>query len=419
MFRSLSVLASGFDLEAALAVGQGDVDAIAELVDQSLLRRVGDRYGMLETIRQFAAEAAASNAEDREARARHARHFVPIPLAARTRVHATPEDGPGLRGHAWLEACTRELENLRLAFAWSEAQGDADALVELFRGMGMYWVLVGAAEEGMRWVDAVLPFAASRPTAQHLQLLAVSAEINRFQGSFERAVELERALIAGATDFGDPDWVATASDDMAWTLGALDRYDEAWAAIAVAREIHAAEAACEPNHLAHTLYTSAELLLRQGRSAEAAQMLADYRAAETPSLDTPEWTVQTNLLEGLVRACVGDSAAARPILLDVIDTTSRLGFRFLLAEALDALASILVTDEPAAAARALGMADRARAESRSVAWLVRRRAETIERGERLAGPAWLAALAEGGAVAVPSMGAEARRLGLAEPTPVL
>ncbi len=78
-----------------------------------------------------------------------------------------------------------------------------------------------------------------------------------------------------------------------------------------------------------------------------------------------------------------------------------------------------MTDEPAAAARALGMADRARAESRSVAWLVRRRAETIERGERLAGPAWLAALAEGGAVAVPSMGAEARRLGLAEPTPVL
>ena len=56
LFARLAVFAGGCTLEAAEEICGADLDAIASLVDKSLLRRTGDRYWMLETIREFAAE---------------------------------------------------------------------------------------------------------------------------------------------------------------------------------------------------------------------------------------------------------------------------------------------------------------------------------------------------------------------------
>ena len=59
LFARLAVFAGGCTLEAAEEICGADLDAIASLVDKSLLRRTGDRYWMLETIREFAAERLA------------------------------------------------------------------------------------------------------------------------------------------------------------------------------------------------------------------------------------------------------------------------------------------------------------------------------------------------------------------------
>ena len=56
LFARLAVFAGGCMLEAAEEICGADVDAIGSLVDKSLLRRTGERYWMLETIREFAAE---------------------------------------------------------------------------------------------------------------------------------------------------------------------------------------------------------------------------------------------------------------------------------------------------------------------------------------------------------------------------
>ncbi len=58
VFRNLSALAGDFTLDAARVVGETDADGIGDLLDQSLLRRVGDRFAMLDSIHAFAADEA-------------------------------------------------------------------------------------------------------------------------------------------------------------------------------------------------------------------------------------------------------------------------------------------------------------------------------------------------------------------------
>ena len=56
LFARFSVFAGGCTLEAAAVVADADLDTLQSLVDQSLLRHAGERFWMLETIREFALE---------------------------------------------------------------------------------------------------------------------------------------------------------------------------------------------------------------------------------------------------------------------------------------------------------------------------------------------------------------------------
>ena len=87
LFRRLGIFVGGFDLEAAAAVAGRDAAAVAEhleaLLDQSLVRREeradgGLRFGMLETIREFALDQLVASGEHDEVAARHAAYFVDL-----------------------------------------------------------------------------------------------------------------------------------------------------------------------------------------------------------------------------------------------------------------------------------------------------------------------------------------------------
>jgi hypothetical protein len=74
LYRRLAAFAGGCTLEAAEAVCSSDgdinvVEALAALLDQSLLRRLGSeeepRFGMLETIREYALERLVASGEQR------------------------------------------------------------------------------------------------------------------------------------------------------------------------------------------------------------------------------------------------------------------------------------------------------------------------------------------------------------------
>src|SRR5687768_3025180 len=125
LLQRLSPFAGDFTLEAAESVcadadfDAGDVlDTLGALVDKSLVvMREAEgtaRYYLLETIRQFAAERLKESGAADAVLERHARAYVA--LVAEAAPHFVTRDRP-----LWAARVHRELDNVRLALAWTRA----------------------------------------------------------------------------------------------------------------------------------------------------------------------------------------------------------------------------------------------------------------------------------------------------------
>ena len=207
LFRRLAVFLGGFDLEAAQAVaGGGDVeryqvlDQLTLLVDKSLVVAEDTagrmRYGLLETVRQYALEKLGESGEANAVRARHRDHYTAL---------AALLDTPGRADYERrLEQAEIEIDNLRAAFAWSRENSDVELASALASSLQPLWQARGRLQEGLVWFDAVL---AGLDTRHPGMAPAVCA----------RALA-DRAMLAN--------WV-----------GAADSLDQAQQALAIAREV--------------------------------------------------------------------------------------------------------------------------------------------------------------------------------------
>ncbi len=77
-FRRLGIFAGGFTLDAAEQVADADLDALQSLVEKSLVRFGGERYSLLETIREFAVEQLNETGGWEDARRRHFDFFFAL-----------------------------------------------------------------------------------------------------------------------------------------------------------------------------------------------------------------------------------------------------------------------------------------------------------------------------------------------------
>jgi len=143
------------DIESVCTVGGGHdlLDLVASLVDQSLVRRddleSADRFRMLETIRQFAAERLEESGTTREVAARHAKVYGEMMAAA-------PKALIGTNQGLWLRRLDLDYDNIRSALDWSVSTGEAEVAQTLAGGMWRYWQMRGRLEEGRRSVEAAL-----------------------------------------------------------------------------------------------------------------------------------------------------------------------------------------------------------------------------------------------------------------------
>jgi predicted ATPase/DNA-binding SARP family transcriptional activator len=364
-FRALSVPAGGCDLGAALAIGDTDVDTLAELVDQSLVRRIDDRYSMLETIHEFAAERSADEGETGAARDRHLAHYLTI---AGSTQRGTTEGGVKA-GNAWVVMCMTERENLRVAFEWAVERDDAEAILRLFRSTGMFWLMAGAIDEGQRWGEAAV--AAARrfgdPARLRQPLLALS-EFPRFSGEPGRALALKSEALELAQAVGDVHDVALILDDMASIHAGMGDFATAHRLLAKAMAIHDTVPAADPLARAHTVVTVVELALDQGDAVIADRSIGELAQLEADAQLWPDWIVDSDCLRAKVHHVAGRDDEAEPLFRSVVRDAVAIGFRMAAVDSLDGLAAIESCRDPAGAARLVGMADRLRAEARLRVW---------------------------------------------------
>jgi predicted ATPase/class 3 adenylate cyclase/DNA-binding CsgD family transcriptional regulator len=198
LLRTTSVFAGGFDLSSIFAIVD-DADEIEVLRQlDSLVRKsliVADhsatttRYGLYETIRQFAEDRLADAGEREQARDAHAAHF------GRRAVEAWERwNGPGWRDAVdWVEL---ELHNLRAGYRWSAERGNVQVATDIAAHAALMGFSVQLFET-LAWAEELLD-AASSADVPRLPRLYTAAGYACFVGrpdearrNAHRATELE------------------------------------------------------------------------------------------------------------------------------------------------------------------------------------------------------------------------------------
>ncbi|MBA3337970.1 MAG: TIR domain-containing protein, partial [Chloroflexia bacterium] len=197
LFGRLGVFAGGWTLDAAEAIRDPDgtarvFDGLASLVDKSLVRLdhggAEPRFGMLETIREFAVERLAASGDEDAARDRHAAWV--LDLAARNLGEL--RDGPN---SPLLHLFAGEHAILRAALSWLERTARGDDLLRLTRALYGFWYFFGFLREGLDGLARALALATAAADALRAPALLQSGLFAHFLGEVDAA---ERWLTEGA-----------------------------------------------------------------------------------------------------------------------------------------------------------------------------------------------------------------------------
>ena len=242
-FAQCAVFEGGFTLEAAEAVidlspveaAPWIVDVVQSLVEKSLLRCRDDRFDMLASIQDYAAEhlrsedrfAGSGVAALRAAQQRHASWFA--------RFGADRA----------VETLGVELHNLVVACQRSAAGGDVDSAVGALEGAWAALNLRGPFKAGADLAEAVSAMPGLQ-TASRVRTLAVLGDAQAACGQHAQALANYEAALAAAE--GDAPRIAQLTGKLATTLDRSGRPDDAWAAheraLAMARALQDVDLAC-------------------------------------------------------------------------------------------------------------------------------------------------------------------------------
>jgi predicted ATPase len=298
VFRRLAVFSRGADLAAVEAVcATGDtsraetLDALASLVETSVVRRWDDergepRFGMLETIHEYAREKLQASGDEQDARRAHAEHFLHLAEAAyERRLDEETELAAALQA---------DHDNFRAALAWLRER-DERGFVRLAGALAWFWNARTHLLEGGARLREALGAREAEPR-DRARLLVGAALVETWRGDYEGAVahlheartlwsalgdELESTLALDAlayslTMLGDRERAgATAAESLeaARRLGRPKQIDRARIMLGLTRVIEGDADGAEP--LVRAALASAESRGDRRREMEAHHLLGD------------------------------------------------------------------------------------------------------------------------------------------------
>jgi predicted ATPase/class 3 adenylate cyclase len=342
LFERLSVFHGGCTLEAAEEICEADIDTLQSLIDKSLFRRHGERFWMLETMREYATERLEERGEGDELRRRHADHF--LSRAEDAAVGAPSEFTEAV----WLRD---ELDNIRRARGWLIAAGDVEREVRL--AVATFWALWTRASlrELKAWLVSALERSADLDPGLRADGLGAAALAAANLGESEVAREYARESLEIARERNDKRQIEWALRVLSFDEPNLDERR---------RLLHECETLLrelgDDGGLGWVTFLLGVTLFDEGRFTEARETF--NRAVAIFRGLGRRWEA-TNAEDAMAYVLIADGQheAARPFLEEALRTAVDLQSVALAIEALAALGCVRVQTDPGAATRLLSAAE--------------------------------------------------------------
>ena len=320
-FAALGVFAGGLDAEAAAAVLDVTPAELDRLAGQSLLRRLPERWTMLELLRERALELLPVGGP---VRARHAAHY--LELAERSEQALKGPDQA-----AWGERVQREHDNLRAALDHAEPR----VALRIAAALGFFWYTHGHSAEGVNHLERALARAGDAPPLLRGRALHALG-ILRSQRGDERAEATFREGLAMFRAAGDPARVAVALNSLG--VMARERGDATGARAAFEEAIDVYRSLDDRHRLADSLSNLAVVATDQEQLDKAAALFAESIALDH-AFDN-HWGAAQNLSgQAALALARGAPDEAATLLAEAVQALRPLGDRLSLVTALERLAA--------------------------------------------------------------------------------
>jgi predicted ATPase/DNA-binding CsgD family transcriptional regulator len=426
LFRRLSVFVGGCTLEAAEAVATavGDptidvVDGLAALVDQSLLRLVGQpdsepysgvpRYEMFETVREFGLEQLATSGEEEITRQAYADYC--LDLADLTDIWRSSSPLVGPEQAVWVSHLEAEHDNFRAALAWLASAGQTENGLRLAAALWCLWYVRGHAQESRRWLEEFLARAPATAPIRARALVWIAALAYHGRQEHEQAFRLCEEGLALAQERGDTLTVAIARFCLANVATARNDYERAAVlyeeALARFRDLsHGVGSGAALTNMVRTLQRLGDT---PGAAARGEEALAIHRGMGFDA--GTGWTLGEL---GEVARAEGDHRRAMDLYRQSLVLSREFGYKWAIITALLGVAHVAAVSERASAAARLFAAAEALSDAIDLAILPYAQPEFQQAIARLRGDlgevAFAASRAAGRALSLDSAIAEALAL---------
>jgi predicted ATPase/DNA-binding XRE family transcriptional regulator len=366
LFRRLAVFVGGWTADAAHTVAWGPNETVENgtgilgvLAEKHLVRREAgpgkaERFTMLETTREYAAEQLEGAGDDAAAaQARHAVYY--LELAERAEPELTGPDQA-----RWLARLEAEHGNLRMALSWMERAGEPESGLRLAAALWRFWYTRGYLTEGRARLAAALARAesAGAPELARARALFAAGVLASEQGEVIQAQAYSEESLALFRAAGRLQGQAGALN----TLGVIARNRGDYVrAEALYEEVLAIDKELDNRSgMGAALHNLGIAVVQQGRAEHALALFVESLALRREAGN--QWGIANSLL-AIGAAClrVGRQAKAREALAESVGIFQALSDRDGIAGCLEELGALAAAEgQPERATRLLGAAVRLR-----------------------------------------------------------
>ena len=357
LFARLAVFRGGCTLDAAGEVVGASLDVMQSLVDKSLLRHAEERFWMLETIGEYAAERLEIEDDRDGLRQRHADYFLRL----------AEEAEPNLTGSQqapWLERLEAEHDNFRLSLDSLRSADRGDEELRLVGALMRFWYVRGFLREGSSRLEDALA-AHDDQSQPRLKALFGAGLLAHRLGEYQRAAELGQERLELARQLGDAESVASSMIALGLAADGLGDHEQAAAAWVESAEL--ARAGGYTWFLAVAIGNLSELAREQGDYAQA-RALTEESLGLFRHLGDERKIVESLVRLGIVASREGRSDEAETLLRESLEYARARIDKELAIWCLEELAALALSKgRTERAARLIGAIERLRQETGHVA----------------------------------------------------